>query len=255
MKKVILLLLMATNYLSAGYNIPQHTLPLNTETDHFKLYCLANDKEAAQKVLTVAETNFKKLSADFKHTYSAKINLYVFPNIQEQHKAIGALTAGDWLVNSYDEKTHSFYTVSPQNPGSHHSAESILQLNIVGLTKLFIKDTYPNKMPDWFCLGIGLWMAGYVDKTALSKLASDHTQIPSFQQLEKLNSTESFDSRTMYQSCAYSIVEYMNSQWGWEKILTLLADFSSFEKVQGITQETFRTQWINYLDTTYQTKK
>lgn len=245
MKKVVLLSFMFSGSLFAGMNIPQPSLPLDTETNHFKLYCMANDKESAQKVLAVSEKNFSKLSADFKHEYSTKINLYVFPSVQEHHDAIGSPSAPNWRVNTSFEDTHSFFTVSPDNPGSYHSTESILNGNIIGLTHLFIKDMPAGiYVPRWFCLGVGLWMAGRVSKTMLFSLASDHTLIPSMEQLGELE-------QGMRQSCSYSIVDYINQQWGWETILSLIADFSSFEKILGITQETFRTQWISYLDATY----
>jgi hypothetical protein len=230
--------------------ITQSNLPLNTETDHFKLYCMPNDKEAAQKVLDVAEKNFKKLSADFKHTYSTKINLHVFPSLQDHHNAIGLPSAEDWLINKYFAETHSFFTVSPNNPGSFHSAKSILGLNMVGLTNLFIKDKYTNSIPNWFCLGIGFWEAQFIDKKIIKSLAQDHKTIPTMNEIqEKLGS----DSK----SCAsvFSIIEYINQKWGWDTIIALLADYSSFEKILGVNQETFRTQWIKYLDSNYLDKK
>ncbi len=231
---------------------PQPSLPLNTETDHFKLYCMFNDKEAAKKVLDVAEQNLKKLSEDFKHPYSTKINLYVFPSLQEHHNAIGWSSAEDWLVNAMFDETHSFFTVSPANPGPQHSAESILKLNIVGLTELFIKDAYKN-VPTWFGFGIGLLNADWKSTKTLKELAQDHTKIPTFEQLN--SSSQTSDAQMIRQNASYSVIEYLNKTKGWDIIRALLADFSSFEKILGVSQEVFRNQWIEYLDSTYLDKK
>lgn len=235
--------------LIAGMNTPQPSLPLDTETSHFKLYCMTNDKESAQKTLAIAEKNFSKLTSDFRHEYSTKINLYVFSSVQEKNNAIGFPSAPAWLVNTYFADSHSFFTVSPDNPGPIHSTESILALNIVGLTNLFIRDMPGGKnVPGWFCLGIGIWFADWVNKAVLSELANNHTLIPSIDQLDGID-------QRLRQSCSYSIVEYINQHWGWETILALLADFSSFEKILGITQHEFEIQWISQLDATYLAKK
>jgi purine nucleosidase len=239
--------------LSNAERIQQPTLSLNIETNHFKLYCMPNDTEAGHKVLDIAEKNFKKLSENFKHTYSTKINLYVFPSVQDHHNAIGEPSAEDWLVNKCITDTHSIFTVSPNNPGTHHSAQSILDLNIVGLTQLFIEDTYTNPKPRWFSLGIGLWFAKWVSTTALKALAQDHTIIPELQQIGA--PSEKLDSQMILQACSYSIIEYIHQKWGWDAILALLADYSSFEKILGSSQETFRDQWIEYLDSNYLDKK
>lgn len=250
MKKLLALTCMLSGYLFVGATIPQPTLPLDTESEHFKLYCMPHDKESAYKVLEVSEENWRKLSANLKHTYSTKINLYVFPSVQEFHYAINFPSAPEWAVISDDENTNSLFTVSPGNPGAVHSSESILQLNIVALANLFIKDMPANtKAPAWFCLGLGFWMADWKNKITLHKLASDHALVPSMQELNEF--FWKHDSEKIHSNCAYSIIAYINQQWGWEKILALLADFSSFEQILGITQETLRTQWINYLDATY----
>jgi hypothetical protein len=230
--------------------IAQPNLHLDMETDHFKLYCTTKDKEAAKKVLDFAETNFKKLSEDFKHTYSTKINLYVFPSIQEHHIAIGQTSAEDWLVNACFSETHSFFTVSPDNPGSYHSAESIFGLNIVGLTRLFIKDKYTNPIPEWFCLGIGFVKAKWTNTKTLSSLAQDHKIIPSMSEIQ-----EKLGSNSKSCACIYSMVEYINQNWGWDTVLTLLTDFSSFEKTLSLSQDKFREKWIEYLDSKYLDKK
>ncbi|MFA5075263.1 MAG: hypothetical protein WC436_04135 [Candidatus Babeliales bacterium] len=235
-------------------NIPKPNFPLNIETENFKLYCMPNDKLAGQKILDVAEKNFKQLSVDFNHKYSKKINLYVFPDIKDFHQAIGRPDAADRIINFYNENQHSFFTVSPYNPGSYHSAESIFTLTTHGLTYLFIKDIYTKKIPNWFIHGIGLWKAKYVGKYGynkiLNELSQNHQLIPSLKQLE-----DSDFSSDIYLSCSYLIIEFINQKWGWYKILALLNDFSSFEKILEISKEKFREQLIDYLDANYSIKK
>jgi hypothetical protein len=238
------------------YNILEHSnilqppaLPLNTETEHFKLYCMPEEKLACQKVLDVAEKNFKQCAIDFNHKYSTKINLYVFSTLKEMHKSVGQSDAPDRVANMYEIKTHSFFTINPEHHGSYHSTESILNLNMHGIASLFIQDKYTNKIPFWFMHGIGLWKSNYIDPKIVNKLTQDHQLIPSVEQLENFDS-----SSDAYRACSYLVVEYINHQWGWDKILAVLADYDSFEKIFGVSKEKFKDQFTDYLDAAYSKK-
>ena len=256
MKRIIFLILICYGSVSANYNLFDHSniqqqpaLPLNTETENFKLYCILEEKLACQKVLDVAEKNFKQCLIDFKHKYSAKINLYVFSSLKEMHKAVGLPDAPDRVANIYKPEIHSFFTVNPEHNGSYLSTEDILNLNMHGIASLFIQDKYSTKIPFWFTHGIGLWKSNYIDKKIGNQLTQNHQLIPSLEQLENFDSSSDF-----YRACSYLMVEYINYQWGWDKILAILADYTSFEKVLGISKEKFKDQFISYLDTNYLAK-
>ncbi|MFH1644480.1 MAG: hypothetical protein ABIA74_04885 [bacterium] len=256
MKKFILFLFMFFGSIFANKNIFDHpkiqqpNLPLIHETGNFKLYCIAEDKQISLKVLDVAEKNFEQCSINFNHKYSNKINLYIFHCLQDLHDAVGMPDAKDRVVNIYEPETHSFFTVNPENHGSYCSAEEIIQLNIHGLTNLFIKDKYTKEIPFWFTHGLGLWKAKYIDKNILDDLTLNHELVPSLQQLEN------FDFSTdIHRASSYLIVEFINQKWGWEKILDILEDYSSFEKILDVTEKTFRDKLINYLDNTISPKE
>ncbi|MFA6263730.1 MAG: CatB-related O-acetyltransferase [Candidatus Babeliales bacterium] len=253
MKKIIFLILICSRSILANYNIFEHVhiqqpnLPFTSETEHFKLYCVPDDKLACQKLLDVAEKNFKQCSIDFNHRYSFKINLYVFPCLKDLHIAVGLPDAEDRVVNIYVPEEHAFFTVNPDRHGSFHSTASILNLNMHGLTNLFIQDKYAQKkIAFWFSHGIGLWKSQYLDKKILNKLIHNHQLIPSLEQMENFDS-----SSDIYRACSYLIIEYIHQQWGWDKILAILADYASFEKILGISKEKFKTKFIDYLCTAY----
>jgi len=255
-KKIALSLLLAGTLL-ANQLIAQNPLPLFKETPHFSVHCMANDQDAADKILAKAEQNFAQLTQLFNHTYSTKITLNVFPSIQAFHAFLGfevtpngQSSAPAWLINSNDPTDHSFSTVALTNPGTYHTADSILRFNISGMTDLFIKDAYKNTIPWWLVMGVGLWITKYVNyQTRLETLAKNHDQIPTLSQLNTVNAIE-FDKHHGF-ACSYSLVEFINTTWGWDKVVALLANYAEIKNVLGIDEETLRTQWINYLDQKY----
>ncbi len=248
MKKIIFVLFACYNIASANYNIFDHTtiqhinLPFVRETEHFRLYCTPADSVSCQKVLDVAEKNFKQCSHDFNHSYSAKINFYIFPCLQDLHNAVGQPHAPDRVANIYKPEIHSFFTVNPERSGSYHSTESLLNLNMHGITSLFIQDKYHTNIPFWFTHGIGLYRAHYIDPKIVNQLLQNPQLIPSLQQLEDFDS-----SSDSYRACSYLMIEFINNQWGWDTMLAVLADYGSFEKILGISKEKFKNQFIDYL--------
>ncbi|MCF7799859.1 ankyrin repeat domain-containing protein [Candidatus Babeliales bacterium] len=257
MKKIILLFIFLSSTLLAK-NIKQPTLPFYKASEHFKLYCKSEEKEAAQKILEASDKNFKILSKKFEHVYSAKINLYVFPNIQEFRNSIELSHVPDWTVSASSVEINSLFIILPKNVNNYDSVENNFKSNINNLTYLFVYDAYEGRMPWWFRTGVCGLLSNVEDILLLQSLAQDHSKILSFKALQDKELVKSIfigtlplGSLKIFDSCAYSIVDFINNKWGWEKILELLKDFSSFEKILGVTQEEFREQWINYLDSKY----
>lgn len=231
-------------------------LSLHKESEHFKVHCVSdkNEKAAADKILTVAEKNFARCFKIFKGTPKEKIDIKIYSNIQALHSAIEKPSAPDWLTASCDDDGYVLSTVSLNNPGSYHTSDSLLQLNIVSISFFFMRDIYTmSTSPRWLYNGVGLWLSEYRYEATLSLLAKDHTVIPTLEQLTSKNSIE-FAKINGFE-CSCSLVAFIIQKWGWGEILALLADFSSFEKILGTSQEAFRNQWISYLDSTYLAKK
>jgi hypothetical protein len=262
--KNIALSLALTGTLLASQLTAQAPLPLFKETAHFSVHCLAGDQAAADTILATAEQNFAQLTQLFNHTYSAKITLNVFPSVQALHSFLGCTIATNgessgpaWLINNYDEKDHSFSTVSLSNPGTYHTADSILKFNITGLSYLFIKDSYQNSIPYWLVHGFGLAMVDpkYTARyqAQLTFLANHHSYIPALKQMETYKFIEF--AKVYGHACSYSLVAFMQQTWGQDKVLALMADYTALERILGIDEETFRAQWIAYLDQKYLTAK
>lgn len=236
------------------YASERTNFPLYLENEHFQIFCEEKDQAAANQMLQILESHFGKLSKDFEHLYTDKIHIHIFPTIEQFHEAIHWPSAPAWIVaNSGDGlEPHTFFIVSPVNPGTYHSFESILKISVVNLTKLFIADKYKKHSPYWLRIGIAFHEAGMVQKNLTKRLIEVKNSkglIPTLHQLETVP-LEEFNQIGGY-SYAYALAEFIIQTWGWEKVLALLDDYSSFESVLEVSKQDFRELWINFLMTHY----
>lgn len=230
-------------------------IPFYKQNSHFLLFCVEQDHNVGDLLLDAAEKHFEKLSKDFNCSYDTQIKMMIYPNITAFHEAIGYSSAPDWLVACSEPENHMMLNVSPNSPGSVHNFESIFRVSRVNVTKLFIYENFQN-FPRWLSQGVAFLEANYfirpVVKEWLLDVTKKNSKIPSLKELESIKHSDSiaFSDIDGFR-ISYSLVEFINEKWGWNKILELLSDYSSFEKILGLSKETFRTEWINFAKNKY----
>lgn len=226
-------------------------LELHRETAHFRIYCASVDNGAADAVLAQAEQNMNELSSDFNHQYSCAITINLFPSIESFHEAMGQPQAPQWFSGRTKWENRTINLVSPQNPGSYHTYGSIMRQVKVGLVTLFIHELY--FIPRWLDQGTALFKAQFLteeSKRELAALAKDPTQLPTLEQLTPIDNTEEFVQHHGF-CCSETLVEFINGRWGWDAILELLAAPNRLEEILGVSKETLRLQWADFVVNTY----
>lgn len=215
------------------------------ETDHFQTYCLEQDNTAADLMLQNLEQYWIQWNQDiFSVPFSNKIKLSIFPDIQSYHlKILGNSSAPDWVVCTQGRDFISL--VSPKNPGSIHSEESIMKCGRLCLGWIFTYQKYGDQ-PRWLVIGlpyyeVKMYSKDLVDQYLLNK--NNELEIPLLSQLETLDG-HSLD-RSGKIAC-YLLTEFLIDQWGLDKALALLNDYSSFETILGVSKEEFRIKCIQH---------
>lgn len=249
MKRLLLLLSLVPAFLCAD------DLDFYKSSEHFRVFCTAIDWPIVDDVLNREEAIFEQLSVDFDHTYSEPIILKIYPSIEAFQGTFPGGAFQAWAISSTSLGVggHTYCFVSPQNPGSYHTAESIMQLLPVGLTRLFIKDIYGTEIPRWLSQGIGLWKAKCTYDKTLAALANNPAKIPSIQQLEEVDNKVYVDLEGFAVSCA--LAEFLHQKWGWETMCALLADYEEFEGTLQISKEEFNQQFVAFVVEKYGSNK
>jgi hypothetical protein len=245
MKKWLLLLLTPLFVIANSENPP---FPFHKETNHFQSYCNKSDQISADAFLAEGESYFTKLSKAFQHEYPIKISLIIYPNIERFHEAIDTPQAPSWCVSTACR--HQILIVSLKNPGLVHTYQTLLRCEIVSLSKLFMKEKYPRGLPGWLSQGAACYLADFYsnsyDKAWIFQKNKEITDLPSFAELEQ---DETMVGKIVfYNRSAFSLVDFIKQKWGWEKILALMEDYSSFEGILKVSKEDCRKEWIVYLD-------
>lgn len=107
--------------------------------------------------------------------------------------------------------------------------------------------------PRWLNEGIASFEAkdnneNWIRKTVKSGL--DTAELPSFDDLATGNDFETFFKRGGYQY-SYTIVEFIISKFGYEKLIEFIKEPTEFEGVFGVTKEQLQDQWVNYIKDNY----
>ncbi len=217
------------------------------ETEHFQAYCLKNDITATESVLQDLENFYKKCTQDFNFLppSSEKIRLNLYPDIQTFHSTLHENNLSDWKVGRYSSKDNCIYIVNPKNPGSIHTEETTMKTAKYALSCFFIAKKHPSSFL-WPSLGLALYEAQPYSNAQLRQyLTNNNGQIslPSFSQIDDQLTKGEFDSRS-YPMAAYAFMNYLVSNWGWNKALEVLENYPNFESTLQISQEDFQNMCI-----------
>lgn len=208
-------------------------LPQSTNSEHFEIFCSEKDKEEIVTLLQSCETLYSKLSEEFHSQFSSKIQIRLFPDIVTFHEAIDSEDAPDWWIIQYG---NPIQMVSPLNPGSYHSAENVRKALLKAVVQTFIYHKFPQCNAPWWLI------AGVTAKRVDWPYQRVTSFFPEVNELE--NSTYGLPGMGW---CAVSLTSYIEENYGWEALLELLEDYSSFEQVLGLSKEALVNQWHAFL--------
>jgi hypothetical protein len=141
--------------------------------------------------------------------------------------------------------------VSPLNPGSYHTYQSLMQVIVHEFVHLAVYEVRADKemtgFPKWLSEGYACYEAGqindYIRKTIESSV-SEKTP-PTWTQLENASEIE-FGQMNGY-GFATTIVEFLIVKYGINKLVLLIKEPDNIETIYGLSKDTLEKQWIQYL--------
>lgn len=224
-------------------------LPFYKATEHFQAYCLKKDTAATECILQDLEEFYKNCSQDFHYLppSSEKIILNLYPDIQTFHSTLHENNLSHWKVGRYSSTDNCISIVNPKNPGTLHSEETVMKTARYALGCFFMRKKYPSSFL-WPSLGLALYEAKPYSKEQLRQYllnSSGEILMPSLSQIDDQLTKGEFDSRS-YPIAAYAFMEFLVSNWGWDKALDVLENYSGFESILQISQEEFQRMCIQH---------
>ena len=231
----------------AGQNID--SLNLAKESQHFNFYSTNGDIKVLDSLAITLENNYSRITNHLGIQIDKKINVRVFPNLKTFHLAINYPDAPDWVVGS--SNGDELMMVSPLNPGSIHTYESLMQVIVHEFVHIAVSYARGDKgwttLPRWLNEGYAQYEAGQinehirkiVESSVIAKTPPTWTQLATASVME-------FGNMNGY-GLSVTIVEFLVVTYGIEKLVLLIKEPENFENIYGLSENTLEKQWIQYL--------
>jgi RNA polymerase sigma-70 factor (ECF subfamily) len=173
----------------------------------------------------------------------------VFPDVKTFHAAINYPDAPDWVVGTCNGD--ELMMVSPLNPGSVHTYESLMQVIVHEFVHIAVyyalggKGSTPS--PKWLAEGYAQYEAGQINDYIRKYVASSLTEKapPTWTQLDTVSAME-FGNMNGY-AFSVTIVEFLVVTYGIDKLVLLIKEPENIEIIYGLSKDTLEKQWIQYL--------
>ncbi len=228
------------------YSEETSQLTFYKETEHFQAYCLKRDVAVTETVLHDLEEYYRECSRDFHYlpSSSEKIRFYLYPDIDTFHSLVYHHSLPQWEVTNCSAKTNNFYLVNPKNHGTIHTEETVMKCAKACLGDFIIDKKYGSASELWLREGLNLYKAKlYSKETRRQYLLNSNGQIE-MPSLNKLLKNDHTDRRFYAACCMYA--EFLVNEWGWDKALALLENYSAFESILQISQKKFQEMGVQY---------
>jgi len=231
----------------AGQN--SDSLNLTKESQHFDYYSTPADIKVLDSLAKTLENNYSRITNHLGIQIIKKINVKVFPNIQAFHAAINLPDAPDWVVGVWN--ADGLLMVSPLNPGSVHSYESLMQVSVHEFTHMAVYYARGNKgftgLPRWLGEGYAQYEAGQLNDRIRKFVESGliGKAPPTWIQLDSVSDME-FGNMNGY-ALSVTIVEFLVVTYGFDKLVLLIKEPENIEIIYGLSKNALEKQWIQYL--------
>lgn len=208
------------------------------ETSHFRI-CYSSLAEGTKTDIgNTLEKAYPGIQKFFAMDQRQKSIIVVYPDVEDFQRAyLGyflSLAYGDWAAGAaYEDLVLS---ASPQNPGTQHTYEDILQILVHEYvhTLTFRINDMPNV---WLDEGLATYLAG--QKSALPPTP------PGFEAFQK-DDPGTFVDNDGY-AFGYSYIAYLDAVYGNQKIIQLIRT-NDYETTFGKSAFDVYSEWVRYLD-------
>ena len=218
---------------------------LHLATGHFDFLYTDTDPDI-DSISQYAEDNYDRVVADLRAREIPTIEIWLYPDLQSLHIAMGMPGAPSWVVGA----ATSPVTVQMLSPNiaaftADSSPDRPLRAMVHEYTHCIVWNMNPTLVqgPRWLWEAIAIYEAGeFVDPRSLDCMASGNP--PAFYQLESF-------SDIRIHSIGFTIIEYAVTNWGMEGVVELLMNGGNTEAALGVSLQEFETGWYVFVEDEY----
>jgi predicted transcriptional regulator len=220
---------------------------LNKETLHFLFYG-SYIEDYIESLAATLEAAYEKVATHMNFPLTEKITVYIYSNLQRLHSALGVLSGPEWLRAGcrwgiLHIASSEYFTEIPAERVAVHE-----------LAEIIIHKINPSP-PYWLRQGIAAYEGEWLDKNWIQSIIADKAaknELPP--SLTTLSSDYKAFGDNFGYVYAYTIVEFIVEEYGYDKLGMLLREPGNFRDIFKFSEDEFCTEWLNFLNERYITE-
>jgi len=224
-------------------------------SENFTFYSKKQDEKVLEELSLTLESNYLRITKNMDTSFDSKIDVLIYPDLKAFHRAINYPEAPDWVVGAASK--NELKMVSPLNPGSEHSYESLMEAIVHELTHTVVLNFRKQGLaglPNWLNEGYAYYEAGQLTENELQTIQSNllNNKLPSWQDLKNANPFQ-FGDMGGYGISA-TIIEFLVESYGVEKLKQYIIEPENVEKTYKMSEKDLELMWLEYLKQQTQSK-
>lgn len=211
-------------------------ISLQKKTDHFDIYCTPSEATYMDTLPDQVEESYQKITSDLDVKMKNRISLYIYPDIQSFHIAIGKPDAPAWYIGE-----GNYCSISVVSPG-------LSQLRVIRHEMTHSICGQFAGLPQWLFQGIAMFEGKETPASQIESKVEECVKagkIPSFRDLSV--DYDSYSQMNGSYEFSYTMVDYLINRFGFEKLKVLLRAPSDFPGVFGFSEDEVYKDFKAYL--------
>lgn len=225
------------------------SLKIEFTSENFNLYSKKQDVKVLSALAEILECHYLRMIKNMQTGFDSKIDVFIYPDTKAFHRAINFPDAPDWVVGAAGK--NELKMVSPLNPGSVHSYESLMKAIVHELAHTVVLNIRKQGLvglPNWLNEGFAYYEANQLTKAQRKIMHSNllNDSIPSWNEISKANTSE-FGDMGGYGISA-TIIEFLIDYKGYKKLKQYIVEPKDVEKIYNISEKELELMWLTYLE-------
>lgn len=230
-------------------SVSSTSLSLELEGDNFNYYSGKEDSKVLKELAAILERNYLRITKNMSTSFNSKIDVLIYADVEAFHNAVNLQGAPDWVVGAASK--NELKMVSPLNPGSEHSYESLMKAIVHELAHTVVlnfREQGLYGLPNWLNEGYAYYEAGQLTENDIRIIQSSQlsNEIPSWQELQNA-STSQFGDIGGYTISA-TIIEFLVKSYGMEKLKQFIIKPESIEEIYNMSEKDMEKMWLEYIE-------
>lgn len=240
-------------------SVKVNTYELLKETDHFRIYCLEQERDCLEDLAEGFERAYAKVTADLDCPLEYKVDVTVYPDVESLHKGIGYDDSKgvDYYISAATIGKRIFLT-SPLNPGPVRTYDHMVnsstmhEFTHVVINDITASDTWPESVPRWLNEGLACYQGGppmpvdIMARQVRSSVLAD--RVPTFKELASYGMD--FNQIGGYYFTLPAGAFFVE-KYGFEKVKQLIVSPDDYEGIFGKSEQEIWDEWVEYLKENY----